>query len=286
MEGRPLNAIWEKGVSRMRIDSFLRVQRDLKQSKIAMDRALQQLSSQKRINSAADDSVGLRLVKGLESRIRSLQQVNAKNIPSGKSLLTSAKSALLDLKSKLNEAQLVAVQATDPDISQAKRDELNIAFQEILSEAQSMAQNVNWNGNNLLNGDLNVQLQVGAEVGDRFSFSIKSFSLEAQGLNNLDFSDVASAKEAVTAVELAMSKIEGTISKVDSWDTSLSSLSTSNIVRITTLQEAKDTRELINLPEVTLQYETSRLNLETQSSLLTSSLEFQASLFQSLIRRF
>jgi len=286
MEGRPLNAIWEKGVSRMRIDSFLRVQRDLKQSHIAMDRALQQLSSQKRINSAADDSVGLRLVKGLESRIRSLQQVNAKNIPSGKSLLTSAKSALLDLKSKLNEAQLVAVQATDPDISQAKRDELNIAFQEILSEAQSMAQNVNWNGNNLLNGDLNVQLQVGAEVGDRFSFSIKSFSLEAQGLNNLDFSDVASAKEAVTAVELAMSKIEGTISKVDSWDTSLSSLSTSNIVRITTLQEAKDTRELINLPEVTLQYETSRLNLETQSSLLTSSLEFQASLFQSLIRRF
>jgi len=139
---------------------------------MAISRALERLSSGKRINSARDDAAGLALGTRLETEVRGLGRV-ARNINEAFGFLQTADGLLatqIDLVQRMRE---LAVQSSTGTISVNERDNLNRELQILLDEFERVASDSQYNGVNLLDGSLSqMRLQVGTQRGQTIEFSL------------------------------------------------------------------------------------------------------------------
>ncbi len=161
----------------MRINSnipSLVAQRNLEVTTRSIARALERLSSGKRINSARDDAAGLGLSVGLESQTRSLAQT-LHQINQGMSFLQTADGAYqtqLELVQRMRE---LAVQSANGTLGVSDRTSLNDELQELYAEFERLSESTTYNGISLLDGSLGtLSLQVGAQKGDQIEASITS----------------------------------------------------------------------------------------------------------------
>ena len=138
--------------------------------------AFERLSSGKRINSASDDAAGLQIANSMTSQINGLKMA-AKNASDGISLVNTVDGALAESTEILQRMRELAVQAiSDTNSGQDRvfvQDEINA----LNTELNRIASTTQFNGMNLLDGTFtNVELQVGADVGQKVMF----------GVNNVD----------------------------------------------------------------------------------------------------
>ena len=78
----------------------------------AMSKTMEQLSTGKRINSAADDAAGLAISSKMTSQIRGLNQA-VRNANDGISLIQTAEGALNEVTNMLQRMRELAVQAAN-----------------------------------------------------------------------------------------------------------------------------------------------------------------------------
>ena len=158
--------------------------------------AFERLSSGKRINSASDDAAGLQIANSMTSQINGLKMA-AKNASDGISLVNTVDGALAESTEILQRMRELAVQSiSDTNSGQDRvfvQDEINA----LNTELNRIASTTQFNGMNLLDGTFtNVELQVGADVGQKVMF----------GVNNVDNAtlgsfQLTSAVEASGSVE-------------------------------------------------------------------------------------
>ncbi|MCL6627408.1 MAG: flagellin, partial [Alicyclobacillus shizuokensis] len=84
----------------------------LDQNQNSLQSALQQLSTGKRINSAADDAAGLAISQKMQAQINGLDQAS-QNAQDGISLIQTAEGALNETQSILQRMRELAVQAAN-----------------------------------------------------------------------------------------------------------------------------------------------------------------------------
>mgnify|MGYP001234164246 CR=1 FL=1 len=152
--------------------------------------AFERLSSGKRINSASDDAAGLQIANSMTSQINGLKMA-AKNASDGISLVNTVDGALAESTEILQRMRELAVQAiSDTNSGQDRvfvQDEINA----LNTELNRIASTTQFNGMNLLDGTFtNVELQVGADVGQKVMF----------GVNNVDNATLGSF-QLTSAVE-------------------------------------------------------------------------------------
>ena len=160
--------------------------------------AFERLSSGKTINSASDDAAGLQIANSMTSQINGLKMA-AKNASDGISLVNTVDGALAESTEILQRMRELAVQAiSDTNSGQDRvfvQDEINA----LNTELNRIASTTQFNGMNLLDGTFtNVELQVGADVGQKVMF----------GVNNVDNATLGSF-QLTSAVE-ANSSVEAT----------------------------------------------------------------------------
>ena len=142
---------------------------------------MEQLSSGKRINSAADDAAGLSIATRMESQVRGLHQA-MRNAADGQSMVDTAEGAMDEISSMLQRMRELSLQSASDTMNADDRVNLNAEINQLISEIDRVTETTTFNGKNLLNGSSGSQtLQIGNLSGETLSFSIGNMSSTALG---------------------------------------------------------------------------------------------------------
>jgi len=151
----------------------------------SLSKAMNQLSTGSRINSAADDAAGLAISDNMTSQIRGLNQA-VRNANDGIALLQVAESSLVEVTSMMQRMRELAVQSANDTNTDEDRDYLDLEFQQLKSEIGRVVSNTEWNGKKLLDGSHasntgTFTFQVGANAGStqRITHTIDDMDLQA-----------------------------------------------------------------------------------------------------------
>jgi flagellin len=160
-----------------------------------MEAAMEQLSSGKRINSAADDAAGLSIATRMESNIRGLNMA-IKNAADGQSLIDTAEGAMDEQTNILQRMRELAVQSSNATNSVADRMALQDEVVQLRTELDRIASTTSWAGDKLLDGSfMSKSFQIGAMASETVSVSINTQTSGTLGVHRVDSLGLA---EAVT----------------------------------------------------------------------------------------
>lgn len=176
---------------------------------------MEQLSTGKRINSAADDAAGLAISSRMTAQVKGLDQA-IRNANDGISLLQTAEGALIEVTNMLQRMRELAVQAANDTYTSSDRTSLNLEYSQLIQEINRVSQNAQWNGMTILNNTTtgsgaigtggtvaapatagselrNVRFQVGANSNQTISAQFKDFSIPmtAAGVADTAAADVS-----------------------------------------------------------------------------------------------
>lgn len=189
--------------------SSLNAQRNLRSSKLGLDKSLERLSSGYRINRAGDDAAGLAISENLKAQIRGLKQAQ-RNAADGVSLVQVAEGSLNEISSILIRLRELGVQAASDTIGPVERQFLNVEYDQLVSEIDRIADGTEFNGTLLLSGTGSIlDFQVGTRNDphiDRLSFdsSKADANSAALGVNLTSVADKASAQNSLSAIDTAI----------------------------------------------------------------------------------
>ena len=133
----------------------------------SMSSTMERLSTGLRINSAKDDAAGLAISSKMTSQIRGLNQA-VRNANDAVSMLQVAEGAMSGITDMLQRMRELAIQAISDSNTSADRVALDAEYQQLRAEINRIGGNTQWNGTNLLDGQIGssgtMTFQVGANA--------------------------------------------------------------------------------------------------------------------------
>jgi flagellin len=192
----------------------LNAQRNLRGTRLAMNRSLEKLSSGQRINRAGDDAAGLAISENLKAQIRGLKQAE-RNAEDGISLVQIAEGALGEISNIMIRLRELSVQAASDTIGSTERKFLNVEFEQLTSEVDRIANSTEFNRVPLLNGTGAVfDIQIGTRndpISDRLTFDASSadVNVAALGLNLASVADKISSQNSLSSIDQAIISVSG-----------------------------------------------------------------------------
>jgi flagellin len=145
----------------------------------SLSKAMEQLSTGKRINGAADDAAGLAISSKMTSQIKGLDQA-VRNANDGISMIQTAEGALIEVSNMLQRMRELAVQSANDTNTTTDRSALDLEFGQLRTEINRISTNTQWNGMNILNrtassGTGEFKFQVGANAAQNISLTIGNY---------------------------------------------------------------------------------------------------------------
>ena len=187
-----------------------------------LSKTMEQLSTGKRINSAADDAAGLSISNKMTSQIRGLNQ-SVRNANDAISMIQTAEGALNEVTNMLQRMRELAVQSVNGTNSQADRTSLNAEYEALDAEISRISDKTTWNGVTLLGANAianSTAFQVGPGASDTVIVSFEDIDTATSTMSavasatNEGVSAVASATAAITKLDTAIANIDTYRSKL------------------------------------------------------------------------
>ena len=174
----------------------------------ALNTAMEQLSTGKRINSAADDAAGLAVATRMTSQVKGLE-VAIRNANDGISMVNTAEGSLEEIENMLQRMRELALQASTGTTDVADRNYMNLEYHNLISEIDRIAENTEWNGRTILNNTANgasgatasssVSFVVGTKASQTISVDFGNFSNTTSGIMaSFEISGVGTGTVTVT----------------------------------------------------------------------------------------
>lgn len=186
----------------------------------SLSSSMEQLSTGKRINSAADDAAGLAISNKMTAQIRGLNQA-VRNANDGISLLQTAEGATTEITNMLQRMRELAVQAANDTYQSSDRSALNAEVKELQNEITRIGSNTEWNGMKLFikqtagsaggigtSGLVRLQLGVDGESTDRISVQLNKIDTTTLGVSAISLKTAASASNALKTLDKAIGMID------------------------------------------------------------------------------
>ena len=195
-------------------------QQALVRNERAMGAAMEQLSTGKKINSAADDAAGLAISSRMTAQIRGLDQA-VRNANDGISMVNTAEGAMVEVTAMLQRMREITVQSANGTTAADDRTYLNKEYQALATEIERVAQNTQWNGRDILTGSAAstsssaVSFQVGANGGQTISVTIGDISSTGNSTFGALQSSGASGSIATTTAASAQTVATSTLTALD-----------------------------------------------------------------------
>jgi flagellin len=176
----------------------------------AMSQTMERLSTGQRINSAADDAAGLAISSRMTSQINGLNTA-VRNANDAISMIQTADGAMIEMSTMLQRMRELAVQGATGTNSSTDVTALETEFTALRDEIFRVVENTQWNGRNLLDGDLTtgvadsdvatVAFQVGANASQTITVDFGNFeTADDLGTNFTSSLAMASATAAGTNI--------------------------------------------------------------------------------------
>ena len=128
----------------------------LAQNQKDMERAMQRLSTGKRINSAQDDAAGLAVASRMTAQIKGLNQA-IQNAQQAVSMVEVAEGATVEISSMLLRMRELAVASQNGTNTTNDRNAMVTEFQQLQTEMERIADNTQYNGQNILDHEISQQ---------------------------------------------------------------------------------------------------------------------------------
>ena len=181
----------------------------------ALSKNLEKLSSGYKINRAGDDAAGLAISEKMRAQITGLDkaQDNAKD---GISLVQTAEGALTEVHDMLNRMVELATQSANGTYDTTDREKLQAEVGQLIDEIDRIAESTNFNGIDLLNGDLagtgGLTLQIGdtAATFNQLTVTVDDMHANALGVDAIDISDQGDAQNAIDTIKDAIDRVSTT----------------------------------------------------------------------------
>jgi flagellin len=197
----------------------------LKTTEAGSLKAMQQLSTGKRINSAKDDAAGLAIAARMTQQIEGLNQ-GIRNAGDAIAMIQTTEGATDSITTMLLRISELSMQAANDTYSDTQRSFLNNEFTQLKQEINRMSKTHEWNGFKILAGanrlgtdatPLSLYFQIGDSADQRIQVDLPNFS-EAGTVTNLIFktkdlsavssiATVAGAQEVLDLAKLALDKV-------------------------------------------------------------------------------
>ena len=201
----------------------------------AMTQTMERLATGSRINSASDDAAGLAISSKMTSQIRGLDQA-VRNGNDAIAMLQTADGAMIEVSNMLQRMRELSVQGGTGTISSDDRQALNTEFAALRTEIDRIANNTQWNGDNLLDGTAGsfglLTFQVGYEASQTITVNVGDLNLAegavaytagstAGGILGANLSAIAITTAAlsntqITAIDVAIAGLDAKRSSIGS----------------------------------------------------------------------
>ena len=176
----------------------------------SLSSTMTQLSTGKRINSAADDAAGLAIATKMTSQIRGLNMAT-RHANDAISLIQTAEGATEAVTGMLQRMRELAVQSATDTYSSGDRALMQKEFSQLREEISRTATLTDFNGQQLLAAGSLLTFQVGANSGDTLTYSTTNLSatIELGGTSIGDTGGASisirtGAEEAITTIDTAL----------------------------------------------------------------------------------
>ena len=184
------------------------------QSQNLIDKAMERLSTGKRINYAKDDAAGSAIAVRLTAEIQGLA-VASRNAADGQSLLDTAEGALQETQTLLMRLRELAVQSSNGTLTTSDRGALQAEAAALEAEISRISDTTSWGGIKLLDGSISdgITFQAGTKEGETIVASIPDMAATAATIAiSVGFSigTFTNAQSYITAVDAAISGV-GTV---------------------------------------------------------------------------
>jgi flagellin len=165
----------------------------------SMSTTMERLSTGLRINSAKDDAAGLAISSKMTSQINGLNQA-VRNANDAISMLQVGEGAMSGITDMMQRMRELAVQAISDSNTASDRSALNAEYKQLSSEINRIGGNTQWNGTNLLDGQIgssgSVNFQVGANANQTVATSFTAMGSTEGGATSADA--IVSTKQVST----------------------------------------------------------------------------------------
>jgi flagellin len=164
---------------------------------------MNQLASGLRINRAADDAAGLAIAERFRTRVNQYTQ-EAANLQTGVNAVQTAEGGLNVQTEAIGRIRELAVQAANGTLNPENREALNQEAQQLMEQINTVGEETQFNGLNLLNGQA-ANVAIGTEGG--MTLNINASNTNTLGLNGLDITTAEGANNALNALDNAANQL-------------------------------------------------------------------------------
>ena len=175
-------------------------------SQSLMDKAMERLSTGKRINYAQDDAAGQALATRLTAEIQGLSMAS-RNAADGQAMLNTAEGALQESHNLLLRMRELAVQAGNGTMTTADQAALDKEFQALDDEVNRIATKTSWAGSNILNLSAAVKFHVGVNASETIDVTIGKTDSTTLSIAALAVTDSTKSNAAITALDAALKTV-------------------------------------------------------------------------------
>ena len=183
-------------------------QGNLNVSQMKQAKAVKELSSGLRINSAADDPAGLAISQRMQAQVNGMNQ-GVRNANDAISLANTGDGALGSVATMLQQMRTLAVQANNGTNGSGDLSNLDAEFQQLGSEITRELTSTSFNGTSILNTTSTVTYQVGANTTDTIGVAGVSLATSTTigSVTGGALSTAASASAAIGFIDAALTAV-------------------------------------------------------------------------------
>ena len=180
-----------------------------------LEKAMERLSSGKRINSASDDAAGMAVAAKLRADVRSLNQA-VRNANDAVSLVNTYDGASAEIESILVRMRELAVQTANGTYEDDDRALAQEEIDALAEEIDRIALNTTFNRQNIASGSGGSSgtftFRVGPQSGSADDVDVELASLQAadlgsNGVGSLSIGSASGASDAVADIDAALSAL-------------------------------------------------------------------------------
>jgi flagellin len=150
--------------------------RNLARTDMEASASLSKLSIGKRVVSARDDAASMAIGSRMNAEVKGLQQAVV-NAGQANSMLQIADGAMSTISDILTRMKVLSIQASSANLSATEREFLDVEFQSLMSEIDRIADDTDFNGLQLLDGEIAITQSASLGTADGVA------AISAQGVD-------------------------------------------------------------------------------------------------------
>lgn len=251
-------------------------------AELSLGKAMERLSTGKRINSAADDAAGLAIASRMTAEVRGLNMA-IRNANDGISMAQTAEGGMNEVGSMLQRMRELSVQSASGTLTDADRTNLQAEVTELQAQIGDVVDRTKFNGVSLLDSGTDIDIQTGSNSGEKVTLKLADVSAATLGVDTLDISTSAGADAALTALDTAIDAVSTAQAELGAGQNRMQTTVENLTSRATNITESKSRIEDADFSAETTQLAKAQILNQASTAMLAQANQSQQGVL-SLLR--